>query len=262
MDCKDQTKAALIISHPGHELRVHHWMETSKPLVLVLTDGSGSVNRPRLSSTITVLKNTGARSAGVFGRFSDNEMYEALIRKNMPLLCGLLHEVVSILEQEQITLVVGDALEYYNPSHDLCRYITGAAVEIVQRRTGVAIRNFDFSLVDRPDACPPELRERALWISLDESGWERKLAASRGYPELAGEVEATLRAYGEDIFRKECLRPVANNAGIVNPPSEQPFYERHGEKRVRDGVYLQVIRYCNHMQPIAEALWEQALRTA
>jgi hypothetical protein len=31
------------------------------------------------------------------------------------------------------SLVAGDALEYYNPSHDLCRYLTGTAVEIAQR---------------------------------------------------------------------------------------------------------------------------------
>ena len=36
-----QRKAALIVAHPGHELRVHHWMELARPLVLVLTDGSG-----------------------------------------------------------------------------------------------------------------------------------------------------------------------------------------------------------------------------
>ena len=31
-----QRKAALIVAHPGHELRVHHWMELARPLVLVL----------------------------------------------------------------------------------------------------------------------------------------------------------------------------------------------------------------------------------
>ena len=31
-------KAALIVAHPGHELRVHHWLEATRPVVLDLTE--------------------------------------------------------------------------------------------------------------------------------------------------------------------------------------------------------------------------------
>src|SRR5215472_7452132 len=78
-------KALLIVSHPGHELRVHHWLETSKPIVLVLTDGSGSVNGSRLASTTAVLVNAGARAGTIYGRFSDRELYAALVTKNRSL---------------------------------------------------------------------------------------------------------------------------------------------------------------------------------
>ncbi|TIU68722.1 MAG: hypothetical protein E5W25_11970, partial [Mesorhizobium sp.] len=56
-------KAALVVAHPGHELRVHHWMETAKPLVLVLTDGSGHLGVGRLDRTAEVLAGAGARPA-------------------------------------------------------------------------------------------------------------------------------------------------------------------------------------------------------
>jgi hypothetical protein len=32
-------KAALVVAHPGHELRVFHWLRLARPCVFVLTDG-------------------------------------------------------------------------------------------------------------------------------------------------------------------------------------------------------------------------------
>ncbi|HEX8245140.1 MAG TPA: hypothetical protein VF541_16635, partial [Longimicrobium sp.] len=46
---------ALVVAHPGHELRVYGWMERARPLVFVLTDGSGSGSEGRLESTTGVL---------------------------------------------------------------------------------------------------------------------------------------------------------------------------------------------------------------
>jgi hypothetical protein len=254
-------KTALIISHPGHELRVHHWLERARPMVLVLTDGSGSVNQSRLQSTSQVLNATGASPGPIYGRFSDAELYAQVMNGNGGALGETLEEIAAVLEQEKVETVVGDAIEGYNPSHDLCRYLIGAAVERVERRTGRTLRNYDFPLVGRPDVCPPGIENRAIWVDLDESALERKLAASRGYPELSVEVDATLRSLGKAVFQKECLRPVANDAGLHDLPEEPPFYERHGEKRVQEGIYSQVIRYREHLRPLAEALWHRAVCT-
>ena len=49
-------KAALVISHPGHELCVHHWLETARPDVFVLTDGSGRSGISRLDSTTKIIR--------------------------------------------------------------------------------------------------------------------------------------------------------------------------------------------------------------
>ncbi len=72
---------ALVVSHPGHELRVFHWLETRKPLVLVLTDGSGSMNQPRLESTIALLKTVRARPGKIFGDFADADLYSAILNR-------------------------------------------------------------------------------------------------------------------------------------------------------------------------------------
>jgi hypothetical protein len=51
----------------------------------------------------------------------------------------------------------------------------------------------------------------------------------------------------------ECLRPVSNSCGRYSL-NEQPFYERYGEKQVAAGFYTQVLRYREHMLPLAEGL--------
>src|SRR6267142_6198654 len=47
----NQRRAALVVAHPSHELRVHGWLQMCHPWVLVLTDGSGRTGEPRLLST-------------------------------------------------------------------------------------------------------------------------------------------------------------------------------------------------------------------
>src|SRR5262245_62950864 len=72
-------RSALVIAHPGHELRVHGWLEQTRPLVFVLTDGSGGAGRPRIDSTARVLERVGAKPGAIFGRFADRELYAAIL---------------------------------------------------------------------------------------------------------------------------------------------------------------------------------------
>ena len=71
--------AALVMAHPGHELRIHGWLERTRPLPFVLTDGSGHTSSSRLASTTRVLTAAGAQPAGVlYGQLTDREVYQAL----------------------------------------------------------------------------------------------------------------------------------------------------------------------------------------
>src|SRR4051812_14623688 len=72
-------KAALVVGHPGHELRVHHWLESAQPRVFVLTDGSGSRNEGRIESTTEILRRTGSTSGSIYGAFTDCRIYDLVI---------------------------------------------------------------------------------------------------------------------------------------------------------------------------------------
>jgi hypothetical protein len=76
-------RAALIVAHPGHEVVLHGWLERARPSVFALTDGSGQLGRSRLDSTSAVLARAGAATGSIYGRFSDSEIYEAVLEEGL-----------------------------------------------------------------------------------------------------------------------------------------------------------------------------------
>jgi hypothetical protein len=271
--------AAVVVAHPGHEVRIHGWLERERPTVFVLTDGSGRAGTPRIASTTEYLKRFGIRHGRVFARFSDAEVYRLVLARDFDLFLRLSEELAEAFVEAGVGRVAGDASEGYNTTHDLARLVTNAAVEIAGRASGRRPANYDFTLVKRPDHCPEPLRADAVWLRLDDETFARKLAAAfEFYPELAAETRDALRGEGDrvvvdyfkldehaatdlsglDMFRVECLRP-------VNPRDrpfdfEKPYYERRGEERVAEGLYERVIRYREHMLPLAAALAEAVER--
>jgi hypothetical protein len=249
-------RPVLVVAHPGHELRVYGWMEAAAPRVCVLTDGSGSGGEARLESTTRVLAGTAARRGSIYGWMSDRAIYAAILERDFACFTGLAEQLAGELAASDADCVVGDAVEGYNPSHDVCRLVVNAALRMLGRE----VPAYDFLLVGAPDRCPDELKGRAVWLELDDQALERKLAAARSYPELAGEVEAALGRFGVAPFRTECLRPVDPSERYGWDPAEVPYYETYGEKRVAEGAYDRVLRFREHVQPLADALWEHGER--
>jgi hypothetical protein len=251
---------ALVIAHPGHELRVYGWLERERPEVLVLTDGSGHGETSRLASTAGVLERAGARPGPVFGRFSDREMYRVLLEGDVAELERVVHELAAALTARNVTQVACDAIEGYNPSHDLCRVLTDAAAAIAGRRIGRTIRIFDYLLEAPPDggaeSPSSSTSAEAIRLELHDGALARKLDAARSYPEMAFEVERNLGQHGAAAFAVECLRPADPDFDLEALFPEPPFYEVYGERQVAAGHYRSVLRFHEHFLPIARALRE------
>jgi len=251
------SSVALVVGHPGHELRLHHWIEIHRPLVFVLTDGGGHAARPRIASTTRLIERTGATPAGgaFYGAFGDRELYDALLGADDSRFVALAAHLAHRLDDAGCTTVAGDAAEGYNPGHDVCRILIDAAVER-RRRSGQPLLNLAFPLVAHPGATfggqPP-----AVALELDAAALERKLAAARDYLEMQEEVERALARYGAAAFATEALWNVEPNR-VASSHDEAPFYETHGSLRVREGHYRETIRHHNHMLPVARALRDWA----
>jgi hypothetical protein len=245
--------AALIIGHPGHELRIHHWLEIARPLTFVLTDGSGRGEQSRLSWTENVLHAAGGKPASVFGRWTDAQAYEILLSGNLAALSEVTSELADALAANNIQAVVADAMEGINPTHDLCRYIANIAVLVARRGIQREMATYDFDL----GAPPPRTSSHngSVRIDLDSEALDRKWRAAGNYPALRREVLIAKVLYGRARFAIEILRPVTPR---LSPGfSGEPRYEANGKKRVREGRYNKVIRYREHVLPLMKALWQE-----
>jgi AcrR family transcriptional regulator len=247
-----ETRAALVIAHPGHELRLYGWIAQLRPRVFVLTDGSGRSQQSRLEHTTTILDRLGATKGSVYGRFTDAAIYRALLEHDFNLFTQLAAEITETIVKEELTCVAGDASEGYNPTHDACRLLVNAALAMARERYERNITNLEFMVTGQPNG--RVATGTAQRVKLDQPTFEEKLATARSYPGLGDDVEDLLRKYSEQAFRTEYLYPAVNGGDHSSSHQGPPDYERHGERRVRDGYYEQVIRYREHILPLARKL--------
>lgn len=254
-----QGKAALVVGHPGHELRVFHWLEQARPNVFVLTDGSGTRGEGRIESTTSILRRTDCSPGSIYGAFTDRSIYELVLQGRHQDVCLLADQLADQFIRHEVDYVVGDACEGYNPTHDLCRLVIGAAVTVAGRRRGAPIRNYDFLLTGLPTQGSSG---GAIALELGDDDFSRKIAAARGYRELQAEVDALDQAYGLDAFRREILRPADSHSGFDGPPQLPPYYETYGKQQIEAGKYQSLLTYDGHVRPLAEALWRHVAARA
>jgi hypothetical protein len=136
-----------------------------------------------------------------------------------------------------------------------------AAVRTARTRTGRPVANCAFALMEAPEGAVPARPASFTTFTLTDDALARKIGAALGYPEMAGEVSAARERWGDEAFRRETFRHVRDGE-VWAPGDEAPYYERHGRNRVEEGVYPDVIRYDQHIRPLADLLHAQALREA
>jgi hypothetical protein len=108
----------LIVAHPGHELRLTAWMERERPLVCILTDGSGGGSQPRTGFSRDLITRCGAAAGPVFGPLSDRAWYAAILAGDTAPFLDAAERIAAVAASG--ALVVADPVEGYNPMHDLC----------------------------------------------------------------------------------------------------------------------------------------------
>ncbi|SES66242.1 hypothetical protein SAMN05216412_101137 [Nitrosospira multiformis] len=273
----------LVIAHPGHELRLYGWIAQTKPLVCILTDGSGSDDKPRLSATLNILQGLGAEIAPVCGELTDRQIYRKMLHGEYDMFDDLCERLTALIAARDIRTVVSDGIEGYNPTHDLCEVLVRTAVAITNNVPNIArvadgkeylVRHYTIPLMGdprptvQPTACRAESANPVIQqeseqciIELNERELAHKLETMREYASRAGgilqqEVEDAFRSYGEEAFGREYLYAAVlpGKEPERNFLQQKPFYEIRGEQRVADGRYRDVIRFHEHVLPIMNRL--------
>lgn len=244
-------RAALIVGHPGHELRVWGWMRAVRPVVAVLTDGGGHAEQSRLHLSADLCREARASISPHFGMTTDTAMYTAILTGDMDTFLTMADRLAVWLMDERVDLVAGDAAEGYNPTHDVCRLVVDRAARLAgaERR----VENWAFLLTGSPVPASPG--ESWTCFELDAEGLAAKIEAGRRYAAavggtLLGEIDGLLTRFGHAAFGREYFQPAEPRVRS----SDSPFYETYGERQVALGRYRHVIRLADHVQPIADAL--------
>jgi hypothetical protein len=247
-----RTKTALIIGHPGHELRAYAFIKKYKPDVFILTDGSGSNNSARIHQSIKLLDSLGAKFQDSIKRFTDKELYNIVLKQDLSEILTYMNNLKDLIIKNQYDVIVGDALEGFNPTHDICRYLINGIIGDIAANNSKTILNYDFVLDSAPNNISTDDNIGGLSLKLSDEEFQMKLNAAMNYPELKYEVDIAIKKYGKEVFLWELFSKVSDLNQISNWSATKPYYEEFGEKRVNEGSYSTIITFEKHIKPIAE----------
>lgn len=243
-------RVALVMGHPGHELAVYGWTARLNPCVHIMTDGGGSLGRARLSRTDNLLEELGARRSDALHPVPDTVFYDWIRHRDVAAFRELVDGLAGSFLADGIDIVLVDAAEGFNPTHDICHAIALAASRIAARDKAQPILCLEYEL-----AAPllPGIERGAPGpdIVLSESQFAAKVAAAVAYSELDGDIRELISVCGLDAFRRESLH-VAREPGVRY--RARPHFEVIGEERVRQGIYRDVVRYAEHVRPVLDML--------
>lgn len=233
-----QTQNVLVLAHPGHELRIHHWLEVNKPRVYLLTDGSGGKEQSRTHYSAKVVEQTGSTQGSVFGSIADKVWYTALAEHNFGFIRSVLEDIEADLPDGEEYQIVADAVDGYNPVHDLASAM-GVALQRRLKAKG-KIASLYFSA-----AVPGASGKSVFGLDLDDAAEERKLKALGDYTPLAEEARRILEQDKTAINREYMIDQDTDwSDGTI------PHWEEIGRERVRAGTYSSCLTYKEHFQPI------------
>jgi len=254
---RDQTRRpALVVAHPGHELRLFGWLAAHRPTVHILT-GATRVGPERIEASAALVAEVGATKGRLFGGVPDRDVY-AMVLAGDP---GPFHEWTDRLRDAFVaddpSLVVVDAWQLYNVCHDLVHVMARVAAAEASRRLGRTLAVHDYPVVVDAVAGPAPSGPLVGGLRLDAGELARKMAAARAFPDVACELAEIVAHEGEDALARETLRSTLPLDQLVPAPGVKPAYEWYGEQRVAAGLYREVLRW-SHVAPIVASLRDRA----
>ena len=244
-----QTQNVLILAHPGHELRIHHWLEINKPRVYFLTDGSGGKEQSRTHYSEQIIEQTGSIRGSVFGDIPDKVWYKALADNDFEFIRSILQAIETDLPDVERYQIVADAVDGYNPVHDLASAM-GVALHRRLAAKGKTAKLY-FSA-----AVPSARGNTVLDLVLDEEAKGRKLKALADYTPLAEEARRILGQDETAINREYIIEQDTDWSKVIIPQ-----WEEIGRERVAAGTYPTCLTAKDHFQPAVLDLFEAKTST-
>ncbi|QPC88690.1 hypothetical protein GA830_12760 [Mesorhizobium sp. NBSH29] len=204
-----------------------------------MTDGSGGRQPSRTHYSKTVVDAAGATQGAVFGDIPDGIWYDSLLARDTGFFIEVLGRFHRDLEPFDDVQIIADAVDGYNPMHDLA-HAFGTALN--------AMHGDEHPLLCSA-AIPHVAGKVELDLHLDAAAKARKQAAVENYLPLAEEARRILEQDPKSLENEYLI-----SQNFDWNASWTPAWERIGRDRVAKGLYETCITYAENVQPVAQAL--------
>lgn len=245
----------IVFSHPNHELAIYGLLQRLRPHLIYLTDGEGGA---RLAQT-----RRGLESIGLFGRarflgHTEASFYGALLARDSEFYQGVADEVRVSVQALRPDRILCDAVEFYNPLHDMALPVVRAALH------GPAdARVFEVPLVYQRRAegesyevqrLPSSRRDAQVEFHLSEQELERKVwARDQIYTVLLDQMGPLISGLPHAHLAREFAAPA--RLSVPEPADDVALrYERRAQVLAERGEIEQKITYREHYLPVASSL--------
>lgn len=236
----------LLIAHPGHELLVYGQMATTDFRVMILTDGSGGAGQSRIGVSHELITRLGGKSCDFFEAHTDAEIYSAILAHDVDFFGALVDRVAAELRSPGVDGLISDAVEYYNPTHDICCAIGQLAVRRVARGGK--------RLTHRVSPMTVEARSENQSIHvLPPAVAARKKMDVERISGLIHDLTGILEE-GSAFFDREFLVTLDPKASLIAPPQGPVFYEAYGRRQLAKKGGGELITFASHVRPLLAAL--------
>ncbi len=246
-----QKRRLCVFSHPNHELAVFGLLQRLRPNLLYLTDGGGE---KRVAESCQGLESIGLRDRARFLNYSERAFYDALLQRDSRFCEEVAGEIRKESDLLQVEQVFCDAVEFYNPVHDLslplvryalqgkCR-VSVFEVPVVYQSVGphetYEIQRFPLS----------QQWEQVVWHLTKEELAVKTRARGEIYRQLGAQMGPILAYTPASHAASEVLRPAP--IALPEPDAERVLrYEWRGRLLQERGAIEEVITYASHYRPL------------
>jgi hypothetical protein len=254
LDSSSQS-TAIVLSHPNHELAIFGLLQRTKAKLIFLTDGGGG---SRILDSKKGVASINLLDRAVFLNYPEAQFYQSLCDRDDSFFRTVAGKVSALLKTWRPRQILCDAVEFYNPVHDLSLPIVVAALEGPDAKALFEIplmhQNASPAESYEVQRLPASRRNQQIEIHLSDAELHQKLsAANQIYARLISELGLSIADLPDSQLSTEVVAPAT--LSISKPAGDQTLrYNWRGELRVERGDFSEAITYQKHYVPVASAL--------
>lgn len=250
------SNTVVVFSHPNHELAIFGLLQSLRPSLVYLTDGGGE---ERVEQTREGLRSIDLLDHAHFLNYTEKSFYDALLTVDLAFYQGVADRLRSLLPTSRPLRILCDAVEFYNPVHDMSLPVVRAslggseAADVFEVPLIYQKRVEDQSYVVQRMSEP----RRSLQLELQLSR-EQLSAKVRGRNQIYTILLKQMGPLISDLSLAHlALEVIAPASSSLPKPSDKNVlrYEARAELLLERGEIERKITYREHYLPIARSLW-------